>query len=258
MDWKNTFGDVVTDLGSSYPQPSSGFNIDFLDPSNSSTIDWADIYANSDILDNIGDSYNDVWEDKGGDFLQDFLKGSASDQEPSNLAALKSQSGLPVDRKGDWYRQITPSVGVWDKFGNLGSSYPYSGLSSPISNFGQPLQQSMGFKDVVGAGMRMAGQQLANKALYAINPVLGAVNQFYPGGAQQAFKDVGNVAGDVGNTVARFAVGAVKGGINLVKDAFDWLCDERLKVDIAPLESTEVNDELAQMAFFVKGIRECS
>ena len=31
-------------------------------------------------------------------------------------------------------------------------------------------------------------------------------------------------------------------------------CDERLKVDIAPLESTEVNDELAQMAFFVKGL----
>ena len=35
-------------------------------------------------------------------------------------------------------------------------------------------------------------------------------------------------------------------------------CDERLKVDIAPLESTEVNDSLAEIAFFVKGLRECA
>jgi hypothetical protein len=35
-------------------------------------------------------------------------------------------------------------------------------------------------------------------------------------------------------------------------------CDERIKVDIAPLESTEVNDALAEVAFFVKGLRECA
>lgn len=35
-------------------------------------------------------------------------------------------------------------------------------------------------------------------------------------------------------------------------------CDERLKVDMAPLESTEVNDSLAEIAFFVKGLRECA
>jgi hypothetical protein len=35
-------------------------------------------------------------------------------------------------------------------------------------------------------------------------------------------------------------------------------CDERLKVDMAPLESTEVNDALAEVAFFVKGLRECA
>jgi hypothetical protein len=37
-----------------------------------------------------------------------------------------------------------------------------------------------------------------------------------------------------------------------------FLCDERLKVDMAPLESTEVNDALAEVAFFVKGLRECA
>ena len=36
------------------------------------------------------------------------------------------------------------------------------------------------------------------------------------------------------------------------------LCDIRTKTDISPLETTEVNDELAQVAFFVKEIRECS
>ena len=35
-------------------------------------------------------------------------------------------------------------------------------------------------------------------------------------------------------------------------------CDERIKVDMAPLESTEVNDSLAEIAFFVKGLRECA
>lgn len=33
------------------------------------------------------------------------------------------------------------------------------------------------------------------------------------------------------------------------------LCDERAKVDIAPLEVSEVNDDLARMAFAVKEIR---
>tara|TARA_R100001082_G_scaffold71526_1_gene40816 strand:+ start:336 stop:746 length:411 start_codon:yes stop_codon:yes gene_type:complete len=36
------------------------------------------------------------------------------------------------------------------------------------------------------------------------------------------------------------------------------MCDERVKVDMAPLETTEVNDALAEAAFFVKGLRECA
>ena len=35
-------------------------------------------------------------------------------------------------------------------------------------------------------------------------------------------------------------------------------CDMRLKTDVSPLETTEVNDDLAQVAFFVKELRECS
>ena len=39
---------------------------------------------------------------------------------------------------------------------------------------------------------------------------------------------------------------------------FAGLCDIRTKTDISPLETTEVNDELAQAAFFVKELRECA
>ena len=40
--------------------------------------------------------------------------------------------------------------------------------------------------------------------------------------------------------------------------ALPFICDERLKTDIAPLERSDVHDELAEMAFLVKEIRECA
>ena len=56
-----------------------------------------------------------------------------------------------------------------------------------------------------------------------------------------------------GEQLATTAAGAaVSAGVGAM------FCDERLKVDIAPLESTEVNDSLAEIAFFVKGLRECA
>tara|TARA_R100000664_G_scaffold15888_3_gene24573 strand:- start:1033 stop:1512 length:480 start_codon:yes stop_codon:yes gene_type:complete len=56
-----------------------------------------------------------------------------------------------------------------------------------------------------------------------------------------------------GEQLAQTAIGAgVSAGVGSL------FCDERLKVDIAPLESTEVNDSLAEIAFFVKGLRECA
>ena len=55
-----------------------------------------------------------------------------------------------------------------------------------------------------------------------------------------------------GEQLAQTAIGAgISAGIGA-------LCDIRTKVDIAPLESTEVNDSLAEIAFFVKGLRECA
>ena len=37
-----------------------------------------------------------------------------------------------------------------------------------------------------------------------------------------------------------------------------FFCDIRLKEDIAPLCVSEVNDQLSECAFFVKGLNECS
>jgi len=213
---------------------------------------WTETIIGPDMSEEIysGTIGDDRWKSDFTDGL-DFLKDYTG-KESTNLDAMKSQYKLPTDRSRDsWYEQVSPSVGIYGG----GYNPQLAAIQAGQSLAGMGGMPSMGVKDIFGTGMRMAGQQLANKALYAINPVLGAVNQFYPGGATEAFKDVTRFAGGVGNTISKGIGGVVDG----VGDFFGNLfCDERLKVDIAPLESTEVNDELAQMAFFVKGIRECS
>ena len=59
-------------------------------------------------------------------------------------------------------------------------------------------------------------------------------------------------SGSSGGSSNKFGI---KDAIALGVAAF---CDIRTKTDIAPLETTEVNDDLAQVAFFVKELRECS
>ena len=260
LDFADTFTmDPVYDIGP-YKEPSSFVTDDFFryDPSKTGGISWEDIYGNEEVLSGVGDDFGSNLLKDSLKFVSDYAKGSDDGRESQYYDRQKNLSGLPSDKSPFFklsdsvFQSVTPSVYGGGGAGSMVLPAIQGGQSLYSMQQGMP---QMGFKDVVGTGIRMAGQQLANKALYAINPVLGAVQQFYPGGAQQAFKDVGNVAGDVGNTVARFAGGAINKGIDFVKNLF---CDERLKVDIAPLERTEVNDELAQMAFFVKGIRECS
>ena len=70
--------------------------------------------------------------------------------------------------------------------------------------------------------------------------------------AKKPNRFAGAVSGALGGFQAGGIPGAILGGIG------GLFCDERVKVDIAPLITTEVNDELAQAAFFVKELRECS
>jgi len=260
FDWQDTFTmDPVYDVGT-YEAPSWTVDDNFFkyDPESTGGIDWSDIYANKDILSGSDGDFGSDLLKNSLKFVGDYVKGSGSsgtDEQSQYFDAQKAAAGLPTDKSRDsWYKQISDRVGIYggDMYGGGGpGSMVLPAVQGAQSLAGMQGMPSMGVKDIVGAGMRMAGQQLANKALYAINPVLGAVNQFYPGGATEAFKDVTRFAGGIGNTISKGVGGIVKG-------IGDFFCDERLKVDIAPLESTEVNDELAQMAFFVKGLRECS
>ena len=62
------------------------------------------------------------------------------------------------------------------------------------------------------------------------------------------------IPGGPGGSRGPGAMDYVKTGLQVAS----LFCDIRLKTDIAPLESTEVNDALADVAFFVKEIRECA
>ena len=252
-----SFGDAIKagqnfDFGA-YQEPA-GFDVDFFSPSQTSSIDWSDIYANPDVLKGLGDSYKDPFS-KGIDFLKDY----SNEEKSQFFDAQKAVAGLPTDKSREsWYKQISPSVGVYGgspSGGFLGGPLPAIAAGQGAFAGMNPGMQSLGFNDVAKMGANAVASGLTSKVLYGINPVLGAVNQFYPGGATEAFKDVTRFAGDAVGGIAKGIGGAVKGVGNFIGGLF---CDERLKVDIAPLESTEVNDELAQMAFFVKGIRECS
>jgi hypothetical protein len=197
-----SFGDAIKagqnfDFGA-YKEPA-GFDVDFFSPDQTSSINWSDIYANPDVLKGLGDSYEDPFS-KGIDFLKNF---TSDDEKSQFLKTQKAALGLPTDETSMAAYNI-PGTNVtltqagMSTGGFLGGPLPAAQAAQ--SFYGMQGMPSMGVKDVIGSGMRMAGQQLANKALYAINPVLGAVNQFYPGGIQQGFKDVTRFAGGIGKT----------------------------------------------------------
>jgi len=86
-------------------------------------------------------------------------------------------------------------------------------------------------------------------------PIKGAVYQ-----AQQQQQQSGGILGGVASAVGN-VVGNVASNVgNFVSDAWDtvtgWFSDSRLKTDIEPLYTSEVTDEMAEIAFFVKEVRE--
>ena len=95
------------------------------------------------------------------------------------------------------------------------------------------------------------------------------ISPFGKSGKHQLFQYIGSKpiiqtatpsAPGLGSQLGGAAAGAAVGTAAkfLLPKVIPFLCDERLKVDMAPLESTEVNDALAEVAFFVKGLRECA
>jgi len=248
--------DPVYDVGT-YTEPS-WVTDDFFkyDPDKTGGIDWTKFYEPSD---DGGDFSSDLLKNSLK-FVDEFTKNSSDGQESQYYAQQKAKDlGLADDRnRGSWAERMGTNVLAYGGgYGGYGPLLAGTQAAQSLAGMASmnPGMQSLGFNDYAKMAAQGLGKQLINKALYGINPVLGAVNQFYPGGATEAFKDVTKFAGGIGNKISK-GIGSV---VKPVQDFLDGIfCDERLKVDIAPLESTEVNDELAQMAFFVKGLRECS
>ena len=149
--------DPAYDVGT-YEAPSWTVDDNFFkyDPDTTGGIDWSTIYGNQDVLSGYGGDFDSNLFKKGLKFLTDYSEGSGTDERSQYFDQQKAASGLPTDKsRGSWYEQISPSVGVYGG-GGYGNILPaIQGAQSLAGMQGMP---SMGVKDVVGAGMRMAGQ----------------------------------------------------------------------------------------------------
>ena len=97
-----------------------------------------------------------------------------------------------------------------------------------------PQQFAQNYAASGGGGGGSSSSSGGNKGMSALS---GAAT-----GAQ-----IGSIVPGIGTALGA-GIGAVAG----------FFCDVRLKTDIAPLERSDVHDELAEMAFLVKEIRECA
>ena len=104
-----------------------------------------------------------------------------------------------------------------------------------------------------GSSNRMAGAffpGVGDGATSMVAPNLAIRDEkgLYPTGIIQGMAGQPSFLGSLARTAAGAAVTAGIGA----------LCDVRVKEDISPLQTTEVNDQLAEFAFFVKDLNECS
>ena len=166
-------------------------------------------------------------------------------KENQFLDTQKSNIGIGSPQSQQMFQQVSPKVTLTrdgTPFNPYGSAAQYGAMRMAAQN--PSLSQTL------GAGVQSAAMNMVLGAIPGVGPALAAANALgvdIPG----VLKGGARMAGDAFGGIAK-GVGGLFKGIGKI------FCDERLKVDIAPLESTEVNDELAQMAFFVKGLRECS
>ena len=129
-----------------------------------------------------------------------------------------------------------PSIGT--QVGDIAGDY-LSKYSNPIKS-GSTGSGSMLDNDEEG------GIEKITDGLYLYNP--GKFVQNYAAGMQGSSKSGGGVGDMVKSAAISFGTKALLGA----------LCDMRFKTDVSPLETTDVNDDLAEVAFFVKGLRECA
>ena len=152
----------------------------------------------------------------------DFLAEAAEFQAPSRMGKISGGRNL--------YRKAG--------FEDFGAS----NLVAPISSLGSEEMSQSPIKETAREYKFAGDSLLALAQIEAEKKLLKGIkagNKALRSGQKKAglFSTIGNVV----KTVAPLAISA--------------LCDERVKHDVEPLQYSEVNDNLAQMAFAVQEIR---
>ena len=133
--------------------------------------------------------------------------------------------------------------------------YRQQGSSAPSASMN--MQQGGGFSGTLGNDVAFSQPG----AIFLQNYPDPPVYNYYGGGSSGGGSAGGSKGGSkLGSAIQGAAAGYQAGGVPgaIIGGIGGLFCDERVKVDIAPLETTEVNDDLAQAAFFIKGLRERS
>ena len=90
---------------------------------------------------------------------------------------------------------------------------------------------------------------------YDWEQAFGSADQWRKHGGGKNQGGSGGIGGSKKSSKSSKSGGSKKGGISGKRGQGKTRCDIRLKTDIAPLISTEVNDDLAELAFFVKELQ---
>ena len=133
--------------------------------------------------------------------------------------------------------------------------YRQQGSSAP-SGASMNMQQGGGFSGTLGNDVAFSQPGAIFLQNYPDPPVTNYYGGGSSGGSSGGSKGGSKIGSAIGGAASGFATGGIPGAI--IGGIGGLFCDERVKVDIAPLETTEVNDDLAQVAFFLKGLRERS
>ena len=132
-----------------------------------------------------------------------------------------------------------PSIGT--QVGNIAGDY-LTQYSNPIKGIAAGSGSMLDSAENEDGGI-----EKITDGLYLYNPGKFAAN--YAAGMQGGGSSKSGGVGDMVKSAAiSFGTKALLGA----------LCDMRFKTDVSPLETTEVNNDLAEIAFFVKGLRECA
>lgn len=209
------------------------------------------------------------WLRDGVGGATDWVTGGFTDFDQKGNSINWGQTGSPIF--GGDNKSWAPDKGfdfldAYDAFkggysstmGAMGGSRPsgsqflgdYMSSQKPTSS--SPVSTSSAF--TAGGGTHTLGDSFIIKEkpdFYAFKD-----NVQYPA-VQQGSGSSGSSGGGILGKVAQ-GVGILGGLKAAFPVTFAGLCDIRTKTDISPLETTEVNDELAQAAFFVKELRECA